>query len=345
MIDLDSLGLNATIILFVTSSIIVAVGGTFLTRIADRLADQTGLGEAFVGAILLGGVTSLSGIVTSVTAAYESHAVLSVNNALGGIAIQTVFLAIADLAYPKANLEHAAASLSNIMQSVILVVLLLIILTASVLPEFAIFNIHPATIVLLVSYGIGQKMIQNARDRPMWKAVKTMDTRQDIPVKEHMHEVSLSTLVVQFVMLGATIGIAGYFLAKSAIALSAQSGLSENFIGAMMTSLVSSLPELIVSVAAVRQGALTLAVSSIIGGNAFDILFVSFSDVAFLEGSIYHTFGQNQHFIVLLTLLLTATLTLGLLYRQQRGIGRIGWESWLVILLFCGGYYTLFAIL
>ena len=79
---------------FVGLAAVIAVAGTFLTRIADRLADVTGLGEALVGGILLGGVTSLSGITTSVTAAAEGHPELAFSNAIGGIAAQTVFLAV-----------------------------------------------------------------------------------------------------------------------------------------------------------------------------------------------------------------------------------------------------------
>ena len=72
-----------------------------MTRVADRLADVTGLGEAVFGAVLLGGSTSLPGIITSVTTAFEGYAELSISNAIGGIAAQTTFLAIADAVYPK----------------------------------------------------------------------------------------------------------------------------------------------------------------------------------------------------------------------------------------------------
>ena len=52
-----------------------------MTKVADRLADKTGLGEAVVGALFLGGSTSLPGIVTSVTTAAGGHAELAISNA------------------------------------------------------------------------------------------------------------------------------------------------------------------------------------------------------------------------------------------------------------------------
>jgi cation:H+ antiporter len=65
--------------------------------------------------VLVGAVTSLPGLVTSVVGAADGDASFAVSNSLGGIAAQTSFLALADLTYRRANLEHAAASLPNLL--------------------------------------------------------------------------------------------------------------------------------------------------------------------------------------------------------------------------------------
>ena len=61
------------------------------------------MGEAVVGAVLLGAITSLAGVVTSLTAAYQGYADLAISNAIGGIAVQTLFLAFADMTYKKSK--------------------------------------------------------------------------------------------------------------------------------------------------------------------------------------------------------------------------------------------------
>jgi cation:H+ antiporter len=43
--------------------------------------------------------------------------------------------------------------------------------------------------------------------------------------------------------------------------------------------------ELVTTIAAVRRGALQLAVGGIIGGNTFDTLFLTAADVSYREGS------------------------------------------------------------
>lgn len=43
-------------------------------------------------------------------------------------------------------------------------------------------------------------------------------------------------------------------------------------------------------------------------------------------------------------MLMVSALILGLLYREQKGIGKIGWESFLIILLYLfGNAFLLFA--
>ena len=336
------MSLTFAIILFVFLAVTIGVVGTYLTRFADRIADVTGLGEALVGGILLGGVTSLSGITTSVTAAYTGHPALSFSNAAGGIAAQTVFLAIADIVYRRANLEHASASLASLMQGVLLIGMLGFVIVVMAAPAVTLFAVHPASLVLILVYVFGNRLISEARKNPMWQPESTSETVKDESDEEDGEQVNLPWLLARFVALAVVVGVAGYFVADTGIIIAQETGVSESFLGALFTAVATSLPELVVSVSAVRRGALTLAVSNIIGGNSFDTLFLAFSDVAYRDGSIYHLEGQQPLFILSLTLVLTSVLLLGLLVRQKYGVGKVGWESALMILLFVAGYAVLY---
>ena len=185
IMDLDSWTLSQSIVVFSVCALVIAIAGTRITRVVDQLADRTGLGEATAGAVLLGAATSLSGSVLSVTAAYRGHPELAVSNALGGIAVQTFFLAIADMVYRRANLEHAAASAPNMMQNGLLIALLALLLLAPTLPDVTVWNIHPVTPILLGFYFYGTRLIQGAGDNPMWYPSVTSDTRQDEPERSY----------------------------------------------------------------------------------------------------------------------------------------------------------------
>ncbi|MDZ7686363.1 MAG: hypothetical protein U5O39_16325 [Gammaproteobacteria bacterium] len=154
MFNPDSWTLLQGSFVFSLCALAIALAGTRIARTVDHLADRTGIGEAAAGALLLGGATSLGGSVLSVTAAWNGHAELATSNALGGIAVQTFFLAIADMAYRKANLEHAAASLPNMMQNGLLIALLALIALAPNLPDVTLGGIHPVTPILVGSVSL-----------------------------------------------------------------------------------------------------------------------------------------------------------------------------------------------
>ena len=102
----------------------------------------------------------------------------------------------------------------------------------------------------------------------------------------------------------------------------------------MITAVVTSLPELVTTLTAVRRGALQLAIGGIIGGNTFDTLFLVFSDAAYREGSLYHAVGMSDLYWLATGLLMTTILLAGLILRQKDGPARIGIESVLMIAVY-----------
>lgn len=328
---------------FALSALVIAWAGTVLTRAADVFADLTGLGEALVGAVLLGAMTSLAGVVTSLVAAADGYPVLSVSNAIGGIAIQTVFLAVADISYRKANLEHAAASLPNLMSSALLLGLLVLLLLVMVSPEVTLWGVHPGSPLILVAYLAGLPLAHRASRKPLWRPVLTTQTVEDVPDRTS-EEQRLAGVSYRLMASGALVAAAGWVIAQSGAEISERTALGEGFVGSLFTAFATSLPELVVSVQAVRRGALTLAVGNIVGGNSFEVLVVAAADFVYLEGSILHAATASQAFIVALTALLMAVLLIGLLLRQRQGLGGIGWESSLIIALFLAGYAILYTL-
>ncbi|MEQ8404387.1 MAG: hypothetical protein RKE49_04755 [Oceanicaulis sp.] len=321
----------------VASALVILLAGSKLAGKADELADATGWGEAITGAVFLGAATSLPGIITSVTTAYEGYAELAISNAVGGIAVQTLFLAVADFTYRRTNLEHAAASLSGMAQAALLCAMLTVPLIAMAGPEVTFFHIHVATPILLIGYIYGLRIIGKMRNEPMWAPEVDQETQTD-EVEDGGEEAHMSGagsgLWIAFALLALCTGIAGFAVSQSAIALAERTGLAEAAIGALITAIITSLPELVTTIAAVRRGALTLAVGGIIGGNVFDTLFLAISDTAYLEGSIYHAMTDKTVMGLSSTLLMTSVLILGLLRRQSKGIGFEGVTIVLIYLLY-----------
>ena len=332
--------LTVNLLVFGLSTLVILIVGIRMARAADQLADLSGLGEAVFGAALLGGSTSLPGIVTSVIAAASDHPEMAISNAIGGIAVQTAFLAVADIAYRRANLEHTAASVENLVNGALLCGLLALVLVAANGPNWSLFAIHPVSVIILIGYAFGLKLASRAHEDPAWTPKQTGDTESDTAESINL-QLDVRKIWVQFGAYAVAIGAAGLLLGISGIGLVRSTGLSESIVGGLFTAISSSLPELVTAIAAVRQGSPTLAVGGIIGGNTFDVLFVAFSDVAYREGSIYHAMGQESVFLIALTIVMTSILLLGLLRRERRGPGNIGFEGILVLTLYAGGFLTI----
>lgn len=321
---------------FVFCAFVITVAGVMLTRRAETLARRTGLGEALVGAALLGAITSLSGVVTSVTAAVEGEAALSFSNAVGGIAAQTLFLALADVAWRRANLEHSAASAVNLFQAALLLFLLSLVVFASAVSPVSLFAIHPVSLVLPVLYGLALVASRKVQRMPLWIPRNTPETRTE-PTMPDRSSAGYTGLIVQIAVLALSVGAAGWALTYLARAMMEETGLGGGLVGALMTAVITSLPELVTTLTAVRRGALQLAVGGIIGGNTFDVLFLSAADISYREGSIYHAVGPGETAWVLLAMAMTALLLMGLIRREKQGVGGIGFEGAGILILYFGG--------
>jgi cation:H+ antiporter len=329
-----SLSLPVLLLVFAAGAAVILLAGLRMTRLADQIADRTGLGEAVVGGALLGGATSLSGITVSVTAAASGDPSLAFSNAVGGIAAQTAFLALGDLAYRKINLEHAAAEPANLFQATLLAMMMSLAALAVFGPDLSILGVHPASILLAAGYGVGLVTTARVRERPMWRAVETSETRADEPESEAERQASPLVPLLAFVALMLCLGLAGWVLAQVAGELIPRLGLKASLVGALMTAVATSLPELVTTLAAIRRGALQLAVGGVIGGNVFDTLFLTFADVGYREGSIYHAIGPDDTFWLVVGILMSTILLGGMIVRQSRGPAGIGWESALMLAVY-----------
>lgn len=330
----ESLGSALTV--FAASGVAIAVCGVRLSRLADQLADRTGWGEAVLGGVFLAGVTSLPDFAATLTAAADGFAQLAMSNALGSIVVNLVFLVVGDIVYRRANLEHAAASQTNLTLSTLSIVLLSIVLLAMVTPAVAVWHVHPVTPLLVAAYLFSFRMVRSAYTLPMWRPRPTAETVEDRPDDDVAPGRSTVGLWLEFAAFAAAITIAGWALMESAKVIAVETPLSESAVGALLTGVVTSLPELVTTIAAIRYGALTLAVSNVLGTNCFNIMVIAAADLAYTGGSIYHAVAWTQHLWALVAVLMTAVLLLGFLHREKFGPGRIGVESSLLLLLYAG---------
>ena len=113
--------------------------------------------------------------------------------------------------------------------------------------------------------------------------------------------------------------------------------------GATVLAAATSLPELSTGLTSVRNGDYQLAVSDIFGGNAF--LPVLFLLATLLSGQAVLPRAQDTDiYLTAVGALLTLVYVVGLIFRPQRRIARMGVDSLVVLLLYLLSVGGLFII-
>jgi cation:H+ antiporter len=333
------------IVVFVVATAVVAMIGPRLARVAEAISNRLELGQVLVGALLLGVVTSLPGLVLTITAAANGETELAVSNAIGGVAAQTLFLAIADIVFRTGTLSGYVPTRQVAYQAALLMILLALVVVGLGSPGAAIGRIHPITPVIVGAYAAGLflsrrlDISQAAAIGPEPDAGDVEGGRagqrgklgglEDSPQVVHEEQRSWAQLWLRFGIFAGTLGVAGFALAWAGSELAATTALSASSVGVVFTAIATSTPELVTAVAAARRGAIGLAAGDIIGGNTFDTLFVAAADV-FSGGSVFAGAGEDAVGLVGLAVLLNGVLLAGLV-RQGSGAHRTDTESWSII--------------
>jgi cation:H+ antiporter len=332
---------------FAAATVAVFAVGPRLARVVETIADRLGIGQVLVGAVLLGVVTSLAGLVLTVTAAARGEAELAVANALGGVAAQTFFIAIADLAYRPGTLSSRVPTRQVTLQAAFLLAMLSLIVLALGTADASWWRVHPITPVIVIAYVVGlhlsrrvdqdQRQVLDVGGEPPTDDADTEGARGGLRGKmgeleeepservRALESASMSSLWLRFATFAAVLGGAGFTLAWAGSSIAEQTPLSATSVGVLLTAVATSTPELVTAVAAARAGAIGLAAGDIIGGNVFDTLFVAAADIA-QSGSIFAAAGGSAVPLAGLAMLLNSLLLAGLV-RQGGGTRNVDAES------------------
>lgn len=107
--DSSPLTLKKAIALYVLNAVVVVIAASFLPGFAETIAEETGLGESFVGTLFLAASTSFPEMAVSYSAIRMGSFDMAVGNLLGSNIFNILILAIDDIFYTKGHLlKHAS---------------------------------------------------------------------------------------------------------------------------------------------------------------------------------------------------------------------------------------------
>lgn len=118
---------NRLVLFFGVGALLILAAGFFLARTGDVIAQQTGLGASFFGAVVLALATSLPELSTSASAVKVGNYSMAVSNLFGSNAVLFALIFIDDIAYRDGPILHsltAPAMFSLTMGIVVMTVFL-----------------------------------------------------------------------------------------------------------------------------------------------------------------------------------------------------------------------------
>lgn len=346
-----SLGVNAVI--FTIAAALIWVAGTKLERYADEISERTGLGQAFTGVILLSTATSLPEVATTITAvALLNNPTLAVYNLLGGVALQTAILAIADRTQRQSGaLTFFEPRFVLLLQGFGLLMLLQLAI-AGVAAEGRpiIFFVSFWPVAILVVYLGILYATYHYRGQPRWTPTKRDDVPEEMTNSRAAAESandaetgrSMRSLWLIFSALSLVVLVAGWAVAQSVDILAEQTGLGDAFLGATLLALATSLPEVSTTTAASRQGRYSMAISNVFGSNGFDVSLLCLAELLYFRGTVMAHAGRMVVFVAAIGAIMTSIYLWGMLERRDRTIFKLGIDSVMAVCVYVAGMTVLF---
>ena len=135
--------------------------------------------------------------------------------------------------------------------------------------------------------------------------------------------------------INATIVIAAAtFLPGIGKAIAAKTGLGQTFVGNIFIAVSTSLPEVVVCIAALKIDAVDLAIGNLFGSNIFNIFILAVDDVFFSKGPILAAADSSQMISALSALVMTGIAIIGLTYRAEKKKLFLAWDSVSILVVY-----------
>ena len=110
-------------------------------------------------------------------------------------------------------------------------------------------------------------------------------------------------------------------------ALARQTGLGEAFVGSLFVAITTSLPEIVVSLAAVRIGALDLGIGNVLGSNLFNLLILGLDDVFYRQGPLMADADASHAVSIAAIVMMYALFLIGLTYKVMTKRFVVSWDT------------------
>ncbi len=326
-----SLGPLAAWLSFSVCLLAILVSGTRLSRYGDLIAVRTGLGGVWVGLILLASVTSAPELVTGLSAILVvGEPDLAVGAALGSCVYNLIIIAILDFIYRPGTIYSGIRHGHSLSAG-----FGVIMLGAAAAAIFIQTHVGPVSLGPIGPYTIAAPLIYLLAIRSVFffereenRVAMAAELVEVSSARARLASLTLPRIWLLFGLNALLLVVAATALPVIGEALAVTMGWEETFVGTIFLALVTSVPEVVISIEAVRIGAIDLAIGGILGSNLFDLLILAFEDLAYVDGPLLGAVGDEHILTATAALTMTGIALVGLCSRPKAKLFHtMGWAS------------------
>ncbi|MCL5060572.1 MAG: sodium:calcium antiporter [Candidatus Thermoplasmatota archaeon] len=310
---------------------VIGVAGVRLSRYGDIIAEKSGLSRGWVGLILLATVTSLPELVTGLTSVTIAKVPdIAVGDIMGSCVFNLLIIVLLDFLYRKESV-YTRARQGNVLSAGYGIALIgftgfnLLLYQAGTIPSIGHVGLYTPVILLLYLL-----------------AMRSLYRYEQAQVSEYVEDrvelypsVSLKQAVQGYALAAVAVVAAGIWLPFIAGDLAAAMAWEQSFVGTLFVAAITSAPEVVVTVAALRMGAIDLAIGNLFGSNLFNIAILAIDDLAYLPGPLFADVSISHAASAFSAMMMSGLAVVGLVLRPVSRVFRtVSWISLLLLVIY-----------
>ncbi len=309
-------------VIFLVAAFGVFIGGTAIARAGDEIARRTPLGHVWVGALLVAAATSLPELSTDTIAVLRDAPELATGDLFGSNMANMGLLGLVALIYRRARVLQREALGLAVAASVAIVLTGTAALFIVVRLEHSVAGAFSyGSLALLATAAGAWWLFPEARQAVSETTADAAEAMSPVAAGGDAGRPGRQALgrhVFAFVLAAGVIVASGSALVWSAERIADITGLSETFIGVLGLAIATSMPELSASLAAVRMGALDMAVGNLYGSNALNMTALVWLDAVYLRAPLLETAEPANAAAGLVAMLLMMIALTNMVLRAER---------------------------
>lgn len=312
---------------------LIVIFGFKLSEYAQRIVKMGRFSEGLMGVFVLAAITSFPEAWTSIATVTTIDAPdMGIGGLIGSVVFNLMIIVALDFKFGKKPILSEISKYHDITCGFSLLTIGLVIAALS-------FNIFAETSKGIFNVGLGSIMIFFAYLFCMILNFKNMGSTEP---QVHSDGKEFRKNLLYLIACAALIIACGFWLATLGKEIVDINGWDEMYFGTIVIALTTSLPEIVVCLAAVSIGSPNMAIANILGSNLFNMFIIPVIDIIYRKGHILSYISSSHIYSAVMAVILTLIVFAGILYKPKRSFLRLGAGTILMIIVFLTGNFYLY---